>query len=111
MYRWQRNICNNINKQCKASFFANRLNEIDNSDKSDHADDECYSDVMTDIVDDCNSDAFNGDALNNDSYSDRKMWQCVKEITNIHKQNHPRILNINGDFTVLYGTVLYCTVL
>ena len=33
-----------------------------------------------------NSDDVNDDALTNNSYSDRKMWRCVKEITNNFKQ-------------------------
>ena len=53
-------------------------------------------DVMEIMV---KNDDNNSDLLNNDSYSDKGMWRCVREMTNKCKQQPPRILKINGIFT------------
>ena len=37
--------------------------------------------------------------MNNDNYSDKNMWRCVRDMTNQCKQQPPRILKINGIFT------------
>ena len=41
----------------------------------------------------------NNDVLESNTYSNRKMWRCVTELTNNYKQQPPRILNIDGVFT------------
>ena len=99
LYRRHRNLCNNINKQCKKTYFTNKLNKINNDN------DECCSDDKDDGNDsngkNGNNDDRNSDVLKTNSYSDKGMWRCVREMTNKCKQQLPRILKINGIFTTL----------
>ena len=61
-FRRQRNLCNKINKKCKAEFYAKKLNKKE-SDPNTNSDD-----------DGGDGEVCNDDALNDDSYTDKKMW-------------------------------------
>ena len=76
LYRNQRNLCNRLNKTNKAKYFSDRLN-LNKNLESDENDD-----VSTD-----------GDGY---VYSDKKMWQCVKDITGTQKQTPPRLISFKN---------------
>ena len=86
-FRRQRNLCNKLNKKCKAEFYAKKLNKIDLDTNANNGDDSG------------NDGQCNDEVLNDNHYSDKKMWRCVRELTNSNKQQPPRLLKINGVFT------------
>ena len=68
-------------------YYSKKLNKIKSKDTQDSDDNGDENDVDDDGI------------LNDDNYSNKKMWRSVKELSNNYKQQPPRMLNVKGKFT------------
>ena len=83
-YSDSKEIVNNINKNNKSNNYKNKLNINNNNDK----------------------DVFN--EIPHENYSDKKMWQTAKELTNNSKQKLPRVISHEG--TLITSVTKICNI-
>ena len=96
-YRNQRNLANKLNKQNKSNYYKSRLN-LDNNTNEPESDPQSQNDSECHTEPDHHNDTNTHTTTSNDNsqYSDKQMWQTVKSLTNVQKQNPPHFISFNN---------------